>query len=192
MFGGCDQGAIAGTGFCIKDGGGIRCAKCNLYSVKIEGFFCVGCRGGTNRVKQLELMVKDFLDAHPATIGLYTYHDQTLPCSDNRRRGDFVFLLPDRIVILEVDEHRHHTYLKECEVARVTDLMVQCQALPLFLVRFNPLRSLLDPLHELLQECFRKEINGMLDVSFLGYKEEDTWDYAVEIDLLARQRLALP
>jgi hypothetical protein len=76
-----------------------------------------------------------------------------------------------------------------CEVARVTELMAQGQALPLFLIRFNPLRCLLDPLHELLQECFRKEIKGMLDVSFLGYKEEDTWDYAVEIDLLARQRL---
>ncbi len=132
-------------------------------------------------------MVKAFLDGNPV-LRLYTYHDTTMPCSPNRRRPDFVWVLHDRIIIVEVDEHAHRHYNRECEIARVTELMEQCGALPLFLIRFNPKETLFPELHKVLLNCFTCPVPGLLDVHFLGYKQE--YDVVKEIEMLAIKRRA--
>lgn len=55
----------------------------------------------------------------------------------NLRRPDFVFILVDRIVIVEVDEDAHRHYNKECEIARITELM-ENDPRPFVLIRFRP------------------------------------------------------
>ncbi len=137
-------------------------------------------------MKQLELMVKAFLDAHIDSLGLYSYNDVMLPCSPNRRRPDFVWLLPDRLVVLEVDEDAHRHYNRECEVARVTELMEQGRALSLVLIRFNPKECLFPDLYQLLQRCFTMRVMGLLDVHFLGYKRE--YDVVAQIEMVASKR----
>lgn len=131
-------------------------------------------------------MVKEFLNEN--SLGSYSYSDETLPCSPNRRRPDFVWVLKDRIVILEVDEDAHRFYNRECEVSRVTELMEQGQGLPLVLIRFNPLKSLLNDLRELLVELLTTThtITSHLEVRFVGYKQE--YDVVQEIEKLATKR----
>lgn len=52
-----------------------RCAECNLVFVPHRGDLCVGCRLGTKRVKQLKLMVEEFLKSDIRTAN-FSYHDQ--------------------------------------------------------------------------------------------------------------------
>lgn len=131
-------------------------------------------------------MVKEFLNEN--SLGSYSYYDETLPCSPNRRRPDFVWVLEDRIVILEVDEDAHRFYNRECEVSRVTELMEQTRGLPLVLIRFNPLKSLLNDLRELLVEVLTTThiFASHLQVRFLGYKQE--YNIVQEIEKLATKR----
>jgi hypothetical protein len=133
-------------------------------------------------------MVKDFLDWQTDVVGGYTYYDTSLPCSPNQRRPDFVWVLQDRLVILEVDEHSHRHYNFECEVARITELMEQAGALPIFLVRFNPQEKYLPNLVKLLQDCFNAPITNLLHAVFLGYKAE--YDVVAEIERIASQRIS--
>jgi hypothetical protein len=183
---GCQTPAREMNSFCGTHGGGVRCSTCSLYSVQKTGLDCYSCRVGLGRIKQFELMVKAYLDSHPEFLGLYSYYDATLPCSPNRRRPDFVWLLLDRIVILEVDEYGHRYYNRDCEIARITELMEQGNALPLILIRFNPKEHLLSDLHALLQTVFVSPICGLLEVHFVGYKQE--YDVVKEIEKLAGKR----
>lgn len=144
--------------------------KCEQFSVKSKGFLCYTCRRGTKRMKQLEMMVKSNLDADEQ-LSKYTYYDQPMTCAPNIRRPDFAYILLDRIVILEVDEHAHRYYNRDCEIARVTELMEQAGAKPLTLIRFNPLKRLLGVMNDLLRRCFIRPLDGkLLEVEFIGYE----------------------
>ena len=182
---GCTKSAGGATDFCVAHGGGTRC-KCGLFSVPREGFLCWTCRRGTERVKQFENMVESFLQEQ-SDLRFYTYRDEPLPCATNKRRGDFVFVLQDRIVILEVDEHAHKFYNRDCECVRVLELHEQGQGKALFLIRFNPKKSLLLKLAGLLRECFISPVpSNLLDVKFLGYKTE--YSVVEEVTRIAKER----
>jgi hypothetical protein len=163
-----------------------RCADCRIFLVAFKEGVCYTCRVGSGRVKQFEMMVKDYLDAHPESVGLYSYEDVTLPCSPNRRRPDFVWILPDRMVVLEVDENAHRHYNRECEISRVTEVMEQSRGLPVFLIRFNPRKTLLQKMHEQLMKYFACNVSSYLMVSFIGYCEE--YDVVAEIEALGKKR----
>ena len=183
---GCTKSAVGATDFCIAHGGGTRC-KCELFSVPRKGFLCWTCRRGTKRVKQFESMVESFLEEQ-TDLSLYTYRDEVLPCAPNRRRGDFVFVLQDRTVVLEVDEHAHKFYNQDCECVRVLELHEQAQGKALFLVRFNPKKSLLPKLANLLRQCFTSVLpDNLLDVRFLGYTSE--YNVVEEVTRIAEERV---
>ena len=55
---------------------------------------------------------------------------------------------------------------------RVLELSEQAGGLPLVVVRFNPKKKLLKQLKLLLETCFIKPIDNMIDVVFLGYEKE--------------------
>ena len=151
---------------------------------------CWTCRKGTERVKQFEQAVESFLCQYD-DLKHYSYRDETLPCAPTRRRGDFVYLLSDRVVVLEVDEYAHRYYNQECECVRVLELHEQGQGRALFLVRFNPVKDLLPPLVNLLRECFVAPLPvNLLDVRFLGYKKE--YDVVQVVTRLAQERAVPP
>ena len=181
----CSKSAQGVADYCVAHGGGTRCALCNQFWVRYQGFHCYGCRKGTQRVKQLECMVKDYLD-EDQNLQHYTYYDQTLPCAPNLRRPDFTYLLSDRIVILEVDEDAHRYYNQECETRRITELMEQVGGKPLILLRFNPLKSLLGEMKTTLKHMFFQPLTGLLYVEFLGYEQD--YDVIAEITRLASNK----
>ena len=188
---GCPNGAVAGTGACIAHKGGIRCDKCDLYSVLRKGFLCFSCRKGTDRIKQLEMMVKDFMDKDEF-MWMYTYYDSRIPCTDINRRPDFIYLVFEtHVICIEVDEDAHRYYNRDCEIARVSEIMQACEGKPLFLIRFNPLVRLLGQLKSTF-DAFRTAIitpeTPMLTVAFIGYKRE--YDVAAEMERVARERAA--
>jgi len=192
---GCPYGAERGTGACIGHKGGIRC-ECNLYSVKSHGFKCSICRRGTERAKQLEALVKDFLNKHEF-LKMYTCTDVRFGC-DNNRRPDFVYLVAEtHVIIIEVDEDAHRYYNRDCEITRVSELMQTCDGKPLFLIRFNPLVTVQGELKNTEElkstfDAFRTvQVTAetpMLTVQFIGYKQE--YDVAAEMDRVAKERAA--
>ena len=138
-------------------------------------------------MKQRELMVKEVLDGHPE-LRHYSYSNVILPCSPNIRYPDFVFVLQDRVVILEVDEDAHRYYSRDCEVSRVTELMENIGGRPLYLIRFNPLKSLLPVLVAQILSFFKVTHNDMmLNTSFIGYGDLE-YDIAHEIEELSIKR----
>ena len=131
-------------------------------------------------------MVKDVLDAHPRLQG-YSYHDKVIPCGLSRKRPDFVYVLEDRLVILEVDEDAHRHYNRDCEIVRVNELVTDARGTPLVLLRFNPIQRLLGDMCSTLLRLFDHEFQGLLHVEFLGYKEEQEYDVVAEMDRLANE-----
>ena len=131
-------------------------------------------------------MVDKYLNEHSEDVGFYSYNDTTLPCSPNRRRPDFVWVLKDRLVVLEVDEHSHRFYNFECEIARITELMEQANTIPLVLIRFNPKENLLPQLLDVLQTAFHTVLDSLLYVTFLGYTAE--YNVVAEIEKLSKKR----
>ncbi len=183
---GCDKAAIVPAYFCVGHGGGIRCASCSQFSVARQGFLCWTCRKGTERVKQYEHLVEAYLKSYEDTAN-YSYRDEALPCAPTRRRGDFVYLLKDRLVIVEVDEQAHRFYTTDCECTRVLELHEQGQGRALFLIRFNPLKHLLPSLRQWLLEAFVEPLpDTLLRVDFLGYARE--YDVVAEVMRIASER----
>jgi hypothetical protein len=185
---GCDKSAVGTSSFCITHGGGNRCAVCTLVSVTREGFLCYVCRIGTERMKQLEVMVKIHLESDTRTAN-FSYRDQTLPCSPNRRRPDFVYVLEDRIVTVECDENYHRHYNRECEIARITELMEQCHATPLILLRFNPTQRGLPQLTNEVINAFTSDLEQHLfHCKFIAYPAAAEYDPVEEIAKLGQKR----
>ena len=181
--------AVGNTDSCIGHNGGIRCAKCGLYSVKQQGLACFSCRKRTDRVKRLELMVKDFLDMHEY-LNMYTYIDSRIACSDINRRPDFAYLVSNtHAICIEVDEDVHRYYNRDCEIARVSEIMQAFEGKPLFLIRFNPLKTRLKELESTFDAFRDVQITPetpMLTVAFIGYKRE--YDVAAEMERVAKER----
>ena len=54
------------------------------------------------------------------------------------KRPDFVFDLGDRIIVLEVDENQHSSYLCECEQKRMIQIHQDYGGLDVCFIRYNP------------------------------------------------------
>lgn len=135
-------------------------------------------------------MVKACLESHN-DLANYSYTNQCLPCAPTIRYPDFVWILKDRVVILEVDENCHRYYERDCEVGRVCELMEATNSLPLVLIRFNPLKSLLGRMVGLLHQSFSCDITNMLMVHFLGYGDLE-YDLVAAIEDLGKRRRQQP
>lgn len=190
QFSGCQTlSRGGGEPYCVAHGGGIRCALCSQFSVPQHGFLCWTCRTGTDRAKQYEKMVEDCLSQHPV-LHMWSYRDKTIPCSNHKRRPDFVWCLEDRVVVLEVDEHCHRYYNRPCEVTRVMEIHESCQGLPLVLLRFNPLRNDLPLLVEKLEEVLTAITppHPLIHVIFVNYPDHRVYDLAREVEEMVNHK----
>ena len=187
---GCENTSQDGaTQMCRTHGGGYRyeCSVCSLFAVSSPGGECWTCRKGTKRWRQFEYMVSQKLQEDDL-LQHWSYQDKKIPCSSNTRRGDFTYLLPDRVVILEVDEHCHRYYERDCEVTRVLDLHEQCAGKPLIMLRFNPLQQLLDDMIKQLHLFMSCPVPDILQVEFLGYPEHLQYDMVEEVERMMAER----
>ena len=115
-----------------------KCSTCALVAVRADGGHCKACLANAQKNTFLENSVLGYLKQNE-DLKLYTYADKAIPCAPTKRRPDFCYVLPDRVVILEVDEHEHRYNTPECETRRELELL---DAVPadkhLVIVRFNP------------------------------------------------------
>lgn len=183
---GCDKLALHGGNRtqCAYHGGGHRCSLCEQYTVPREGFQCYGCRTGTARVKQFEIMVEEHISQDPE-LQHYSYRDERIPCAPTPRRPDFVWIGGRTVVVLEVDEHCHVGYERSCEVTRILELHEGFRGKSMILIRFNPLRSLLHELTTLIKKHLQMHSNATpIQVLFLGYPKHLEYNFAAELKIL--------
>ena len=119
------------------------CARCNLTKVTGTRIECRPCGDDTSKHKGFEWQVRKFLEDHE-DLKHFTYTDTALPCAaknaSNVRRADFVFVLKDRVVILEVDENEHRYNIPECERKREQQLADSVtEGMYVVIIRYNPM-----------------------------------------------------
>lgn len=181
---GCTKARQGGTMHCRGCGGGYRCQGCGQVSVASRGLVCWGCRTGRPRQKRFEMMVEAFLQ-EDERLRYYSYRDESVECSPNRRRPDFAWVLPTHVVVLEVDEYCHRHYTRSEEIQRMCELSDQMQGMRLIIIRFNPLHRHLWHLRNELIQAFRLDPpNQLVDVRFIGYPEESVYDFDTELEIL--------
>ena len=65
-------------------------------------------------------------------------HDHMIADQEcSRKRPDVYFDLPDRVVIVEIDEHQHKTYDESCSCSRMCDIVSAIGGRPVVFVRYN-------------------------------------------------------
>lgn len=68
----------------------------------------------------------------------YIYNDEKVKEGCSLYRPDFVFDNETFMVVLEIDEHQHESYSKNCELARMVQLFQDFGGIPVVFIRFNP------------------------------------------------------
>ena len=112
--------------------------KCTLVAVRADGGQCKACLANAQKITFLEDTVRIYLKLYE-DLKQYTYVDNAIPHAPAESLLDFCYVLPDRVVILEVDENEHRYNTPERETRRQLELL---NAVPadkhLVIVRFNP------------------------------------------------------
>jgi very-short-patch-repair endonuclease len=133
-------------GKCGKHGGLPRCIACERFSVKKKGLRCSYCRPESAIAKwakkeeeAMEIALTGLKFEREVRID-YKYIDSG---DKHFARLDFVLDLPDKQVILEVDERQHKgAYTIQCDVLRMTYVMGAIARTknvhPTLWIRFNP------------------------------------------------------
>ena len=106
-------------------------------------------------------------------------------CTGRYIRPDFVFSLPDKIIVVEVDENQHQSYGEECESTRMVNLSMVYGGLPVVFIRYNPDtfriagkiqrvdgRIRLKKLKKTVEEYIAKPLNDLLTVEYLFYSDD--------------------
>ena len=89
--------------------------------------------------------MKKFLDAAilDGVVPQYTSHDRAIalgldPICYGNSRPDWVWILPDRWIVLEVDENQHSGMQYSCERRRELQICNVAGSVPVHFIRFNP------------------------------------------------------
>ena len=114
------------------------CKSCSLLYILDDKDLCENCNPEsfkkTALAKQNEVF--DYLDAHDLPG---TSTDKVIEGGKcGRERPDRVFELPDRVIILEIDEEQHKGRPCECEQTRMVNITHAFGGLPVFWIRYNP------------------------------------------------------
>jgi hypothetical protein len=124
------------------------CVTCRLTITRTKHTECSTCRrfrDGTAPIKQHEASLKAYLDKAVGRndIPSYTSHDKAIalgldPEMYGATRPDFVWVLPDRWIVLECDEGQHASKAYSCERRRELQICNCASGLPVVFIRFNP------------------------------------------------------
>jgi hypothetical protein len=124
------------------------CITCRLTITRTKHTECSTCRrfrDGDAPIKQREASLKTYLDnaITGKEIPSYTSHDKAIalgldPVTYGATRPDFVWVLPDRWVVLECDEAQHASKAYSCERRRELQICNCASGLPVIFIRFNP------------------------------------------------------
>jgi hypothetical protein len=171
------------------------CGNCGVFRVSSDRF-CTTCdltRTSCVEYKWHERMKELALLDQLWPVSSSTFTDKkafgTLECAMEKLvYADMVWLLHDRIVVCECDEHGHEFVESECELARMDNMQFGVKKLlPLVVLRFNPHklegRNLLSDFDEKVASYWNRvkyyltcPINKLpvrcVTVEYFNYKEE--------------------
>lgn len=125
------------------------CSICGVFRVHDPSASCVCTVCDGSRTQCVEYRWHAALEALARRDSLWppsasTFSNKnafgTHECRNERLvYSDMVFLLPDRLVVLECDEFSHESISPECEIARMDSLQFgTTRLLPTVVLRFNP------------------------------------------------------
>jgi hypothetical protein len=183
-----------------------ECVSCHLVMVLDKNNKCEYCNPETFQsarlAKQNALM--DYLDAR----GLPgTSTDVMVNNGDcGKERPDRVYEYPDKVVVVECDEHQHKDRQCLCEQTRMINIAQGYGGLPVYFIRWNPddynpandkkEPELLTRRHKLAGDVIRDiqngkmklPCNGLVYAIYLYYDEWDgfaneTWKVLLEMEL---------
>ena len=123
------------------------CHDCKMSTVKRIGDKCKACnKGKTKRENYFEKYLREQADA--GTIPLYTSwncidKERDVDQCSNAYRPDFTFVLAEKglVVVVEFDEHQHHSYETSCELNRmlvINHSYMTSRAACIRWIRYNP------------------------------------------------------
>lgn len=126
------------------------CSMCGVFRVHDSSqFFCTVC--DQSRTQCIEYRWHEFIRGFAEKDSLWppsssTFSEKkafgTLHCENERLvYADMVFLLTDRLIVLECDEFQHDSRDSKCESARMDSLQFGVpggKILPTIILRFNP------------------------------------------------------
>jgi hypothetical protein len=124
------------------------CAVCQLMDVSSIGDVCGACLEVGGRKKLHEAKVLELLMIHER-FKHFTFFNTSISCDGGGQiRPDLVWVLDDRVVLLEIDEHGHRAYNPVCErnrEFRILDAVSErAPGKQLVIVRHNPHASCAD------------------------------------------------
>lgn len=107
------------------------CKYCDIR--ENSSYICGECKLVTNKkewsiVRHLRINIKEDL--------IYDSTQILQGCS--MKRPDICYDLPDKCVIIEVDENQHKTYDSTCECARINEIVNGIGGRPVTFIRYNP------------------------------------------------------
>ena len=111
------------------------CSNCKLTDYIKSGNLCNSCSVFEVVRKKQENIIKVLLDDNKIE---YTTYDKIIKDGCSLKRPDFTFDLGDRIIVLEVDENQHSSYLPECETNRMIQIHQDYGGLDVCFIRYNP------------------------------------------------------
>lgn len=127
--------------FCLDHGGGFRCKTCQLKFAKSTGSnggSCTTCSPGFVSYKRNhEHTLFVFLKEMYPEYTIINNKSMGVRCGSYRPDIVFTNLGVPFDIIVEVDEHEHRSYDKDCEITRQVNLFTQ-EHRSLVLIRYNP------------------------------------------------------
>lgn len=135
------------------------CSLCGLsYFIPEDQDLCQDCRGFSDPkiFHSKEIRIKNVLKTNGIDI---TSHDSKPKYACSQYRPDFVLDYGLFVIIVEVDENQHETYIENCENIRMYQLYQEFGGTPVFFIRYNPDDYIdhLDERHKGFKENPRRE-----------------------------------
>jgi hypothetical protein len=93
-------------------------------------------------MQMFENETMQFLKSHE-NLNMYSQYDAIIPCCNGHKyRPDILYVLDDRWIIVEIDEHQHKTYCAVGEFQRLHELRDQLDThkggMYMIVIRYNP------------------------------------------------------
>ena len=175
------------------------CSTCHFMECGVAQTQCSVCLTHLKKTKRQEMHVMDYLLSQE-DLGHFSSMNTKLPCTQSRDRPDFVYVLEDRVVVLECDEqeHKYGSVSPTCEREREYRILdsIKDTGRHLAIIRFNPNQKhvsqwrAFENLGQTLRDCFTtadiKHADDGVFRKYLGYSRSQMRTISREYTLMQK------
>jgi hypothetical protein len=149
---------------------------CDKYAIKKYDGYCLTCciqvrpdiKVSRNYKTKEKEVVDSVLEAYPDFTWI---NDRRIQDGCSLRRPDLILDMGSHIIIIEVDEDKHHGY--SCENRRIMELSQDVGYRPIIFIRFNP-DKYTNQNGNKIPSCWM--INKLTGVIYIPQTRRDEWD----------------